>query len=118
MTALSEALLAAQRELPTALERNAEGYGYRYTTLDKLLMVARPILAKHGIVVSQYVRHGEWGSALFTRLMTDEEDVELGEVPLLYEPGKMQSLGSAITWLNQLAGAGSEWYAYLTVNDG
>lgn len=50
MSALAEALVAAQAELPCAISRDADGQigqrSYRYLTLDKLIAETRPISAK------------------------------------------------------------------------
>lgn len=54
MSALTEALVAAQAELPTAIGRDSQGQGYRYTSLDKLIEATRPILTKHGIAIMQF----------------------------------------------------------------
>ncbi len=98
---LAEALAAAQLELPTALERNAEGYGYRYTTLDALLAAVRPILNKHGLSVVQGVNTEDAKRELRTSLhYLTGEVLDCGAVPLAYDGGAkgMQSLGSAITY--------------------
>ena len=57
MSALAEALVAAQAELPCVLGKDADGQigtrAYRYLTLDKLIAATRPILQKHGIGILQ-----------------------------------------------------------------
>ncbi len=112
MSALAEALVAAQAELPTALKRDAQGDGYKYMTLDKLIEATRPILNAHGLVISQWVTTivGEDGGlrpALRTRIEVAQpstghiEDV----MPLYLTDKSMQGLGSAITYARRYAWA-------------
>src|SRR5437764_274334 len=58
VSALAEALVAAQAELPCALGKDADGQigqrSYRYLTLDKLIAETRPILTKHGLTIMQW----------------------------------------------------------------
>src|SRR5205085_6393012 len=68
MSALAEALVAAQAELPCALGKDADGQigqrSYRYLTLDKLIEATRPILTEHGLTITQWptaVARGEDG---------------------------------------------------------
>lgn len=53
MEKIFEQLWAAQREFPP-IERNAQGYGYKYTTLSKLKELVEPALEKHGLRLFQY----------------------------------------------------------------
>ena len=108
MSELTDALLAAQAELPTAIERDSQGYGYRYTSLDALIKATRPILTKHGITISQepcYVQvEGELRPALTTRL--ERGDERFGFTTPLYVADKtMQGFGAAITYARRYAWA-------------
>jgi len=104
---LTDALLAAQAELPTAIERDSQGYGYRYTSLDKLLSVVRPILTKHGIVLMQepqvmQTESGELRPTLMTILACgDEKHTFL--TPLYVTDKTSQGMGSAITYSRRYA---------------
>jgi hypothetical protein len=49
VSALAEALVAAQAELPIAIPRDAQGDGYRYLTLDKLIAAKEDTDAKDEI---------------------------------------------------------------------
>jgi len=106
---LAQALLDAQIELPVALERNAQGYGYRYTTLDKLLEVVRPVLNKHGLAVEQAIcftalPDGPPAPTLVTRLRHPESGETEGDTMLLPPlDGNMQHHGSAITYARRYA---------------
>src|SRR5438132_6208961 len=57
VSALAEALVAAQAELPCALGKDADGQigqrSYRYLTLDKLIAETRPILTQHDLIITQ-----------------------------------------------------------------
>ena len=46
-------LLKAQNEV-TNPAKNAKGYGYKYATLDTILTLVKPILAKHGLGIYQH----------------------------------------------------------------
>jgi hypothetical protein len=80
VSALAEALVAAQAELPCALGKDADGRigqrSYRYLTLDKLIEATRPVLTKHGLALIQapgFAERGEDGAMpiLATRLLHD-----------------------------------------------
>jgi hypothetical protein len=117
VSALAEALIAAQAELPTALKRDAanEGAGYRYMTLDALIAATRPILNKHGIVLLQMPTtieradpDGKVGlvPALRTILMHTDESIAIHDtMPLYLQDKDMQGLGAAITYARRYAWA-------------
>lgn len=108
MSALTDALVAAQEELPTALGRDSQGAGYRYTSLDKLIEATRPILSKHGIAITQepcYVTvNNELRPALVTR-MECGEDRSGFTTPLYVTDKTMQGFGAAITYARRYAWA-------------
>lgn len=112
MSALAEALVAAQAELPCALGRDADGQigqrSYRYLTLDKLIAETRPILTKHGLAVMQgpvYVERGEDGAmpALRTTLAHVSGEEATLTCPLYLTEKTMQGLGAAITYARRYA---------------
>ena len=49
---LADALSKAQGELEGS-KKDAKGYGYDYTKLETVIATAKPVLAKHGLSVSQ-----------------------------------------------------------------
>jgi hypothetical protein len=110
VSALAEALVAAQADLPTALKRDAQGDGYKYMTLDKLIEATRPILTKHGLTITQWptvIARGDDGLApgLITRIQ-HTSGVSYEECCPLYLTDKsMQGLGSAITYARRYAWA-------------
>jgi hypothetical protein len=112
VSALAEALVAAQAELPCAIGKDADGQiqnrTYRYLTLDKLIAETRPILQKHGLTIMQwpsYMPRGEEGAAPVLKTTLYHVSGEMiGEVMPLYLTEKtMQGLGSAITYARRYA---------------
>src|SRR5207249_3718382 len=108
MSALTEALVAAQAELPTAIGRDSQGYGYRYTSLDKLIAETRPILTKHGICIKQepsYVLVGETLRPVLVTRMECGEDRSGFSTPLYVTEQTSQGYGTAITYARRYAWA-------------
>jgi hypothetical protein len=112
MSALAEALVAAQAELPCALGKDADGQigqrSYRYLTLDKLIAETRPILTKHGLSLIQepsYIERGDEGAipALTTTLQHDSGESIIRTMPLYLSEKTMQGLGAAITYARRYA---------------
>ena len=112
MSALAEALVAAQAELPCALGKDADGQigqrSYRYLTLDKLIAETRPILQAHGLTITQhptFIARGEDGAlpALETRLIHVGGDCIEYVMPLYLSEKTMQGLGAAITYARRYA---------------
>jgi hypothetical protein len=126
VSALAEALVAAQDELATTIPRDAQGDGYKYTTLDKLIDATRPILTKHGLSITQWpttIPRGDDGMipGLATRITHQAADVQvlttatdqrarISEsieyvMPLYLTAKTMQGLGAAITYARRYAWA-------------
>ena len=110
MSALTEALVAAQAELPTAIGRDSQGQGYRYTSFDALDAATRPILTKHGIAIVQQPTYVQVGETLRPLLRTILRHIGgeylVFDTPLiLNEPKSMMSLGAAITHARRYAWA-------------
>jgi hypothetical protein len=111
VSALAEALVAAQAELPCTLGKDADGQigerGYRYLTLDKLIAETRPILTKHGLTIMQWPAAEQRGDAMVPMLITQIHHVG-GQVfqygtPLYLTEKTMQGLGAAITYARRYA---------------
>jgi ERF superfamily len=120
VSALAEALVAAQAELPCAIGKDADGQigtrSYRYLTLDKLIAETRPILQRHGLTIMQWPSYIERGDdvaipALTTVVMLAgaDDSKPLGwdsmswTMPLYLTDKTMQGLGSAITYARRYA---------------
>jgi hypothetical protein len=110
MSALAEALVAAQAELPTAIPRDSQGVGYRYTSLDALIAATRPILTKHGLTITQWpcTIAGDDGGlrpALSTEVAHTGGEAKTETMPLYLTDKTMQGLGAAITYARRYAWA-------------
>lgn len=112
MSALAEALVAAQAELPCAIGKDADGQiqnrTYRYLMLDKLIAETRPILQKHGLTIIQAPTTIERGDervpGLATTLLhSSGEEMECAAMPLYLTDKTMQGLGAAITYARRYA---------------
>jgi hypothetical protein len=112
MTALAEALVEAQAELPCALGKDSDGQiqsrTYRYLSLDKLIEQTRPILTRHGLAVVQWPSYIDRGTeaalpALTTELHHVSGEVRVVTMPLYLTDKTMQGLGAAITYARRYA---------------
>lgn len=96
-TTLQEAILQFQKECPT-LEKNSQGYGYKYASLPSVVEKILPILIKHGITVTQSVCRIDECLMMLTTLSKGNERVE-SAVPIVYGDKKgMQEIGAAISY--------------------
>lgn len=111
VSALAEALVAAQAELPCALGKDADGQigqrSYRYLTLDKLIEATKPILQAQGLSIIQYPTTMQREEALVPALLTQIMHSSGGEIhdvmPLYLSEKTMQGLGAAITYARRYA---------------
>ena len=105
---LAAALVAAHAEMenPTKDRANAH-HKYRYATLEALLEVAKPVLAKHKLTVVQMPGGTGDGPTLVTVLLHESGEFMRSEMPLtLLKPESVrgpQALGSAITYARRYA---------------
>lgn len=101
---LATALVTAQGELKD-ITKNKQGYGYMYATLESILAVTRPILAKNGLAVVQ--SHGNDANLITvtTRIIHKSgqwlEDTGGVDYQVLRNMNNAQSVGSAITYLRR-----------------
>jgi len=104
LSTIAEALANAQGECKD-IQKNKQGYGYKYATLESILSMLRPILAKHKLSVIQ--SHGIENNIITvtTRLMHASgewlEDTGGVEFQVLKGMNNAQSVGSAITYLRR-----------------
>jgi hypothetical protein len=99
---LSAALAAAQAELSDPIRAKTMAVPGRpsraYAGLDDLLQAVRPVLARHGIAVSQVIRpFGEGSWALETQLRHASGEVLTSHYPLDWKGGP-QDQGSRLTY--------------------
>lgn len=111
---LAEALAAAQGEF-SAPDRNREvvvktkaggEYRFRYSTLDCVMDMARPVLSKHGLSITQPPTVRESSVVVLTRLMHSSGQWQEEEIIVTPETLGPQEIGSAITYLKRYAYTG------------
>ena len=100
---IGPALVAAMAEIP-AIPKNAQAYGYKYATLDDILSVVKPVLAKHGLVLLQPLS----GDGLETIIMHESGQTvrNVVSLPQMSENKKMnaaQAVGATITYFRRYA---------------
>ncbi len=84
--------------------RGGGKYAFRYATLDKILDMARPVLAAEGLVLFQPISTNEKGGlVLVTRLLHRSGEWMETSIPLPAPGGDPQSFGSAVTYLRRYA---------------
>lgn len=104
--AWTTAFLAAQRELPDIPKtktakiptKNGGEYSYKYADLPDVLSIARPILNKHGLSVSQSVAGDPNSVAVTTRIYHEAGHVEEFGPLVLPSGGDARAAGSAVTY--------------------
>jgi len=104
---LLSGLMDVQREIPT-MPKNAKAYGYKYTDLDTITSVIKPILARHDISYMQSVGMNDQGqNILTTRIFNrDGEYIEDSTILPIIQGTKnnsAQTLGMAITYMRRYA---------------
>lgn len=103
---LSAAQVKMQKELRN-LELNAQGFNYKYASLDQLLEYARKICTKHGLSFVQNPIGTETTIGLETIYMHESGEFLMGylESPIGGMKGMnvYQSSGSAITYFRRYA---------------
>lgn len=109
---LNEALAAAQGEFPTIPRdrtvtvetRTGGSYRFSYAPLDTILNTCRPVLAKHGLAVTQLLEQPNGGRpSIRTELRHKEGGVIGASFPLPNIPENPQQLGSLLTYLRRYA---------------
>ena len=92
-------LVAALSEIPNPpMTQINPHFRSKFSSLKDCVNTIKPILSKHGIAVTQMVRHGEAGDRVVTRLVhRTGEFVEDGGVPLS-NTSDPQKMGSSMTY--------------------
>lgn len=97
--ALAKALAAAQKELKNAtLNKTNPHFKSKYADLAGIRDATAPILAKHGLSISQFTTMLDGGLVLSTRLLHESGQWMEGEYPLPLVLEKPQAMGSALTY--------------------
>ncbi len=93
------ALSRFQEDCP-AINKGAQGYGYKYADLPTIMQIIDPILRKHGLVLSQPM-DGRSVTTLLVHIETEQKlysSIEIPEGVMLKGMNQFQSDGSAITY--------------------
>lgn len=86
---------------PTANKVNP-AFKSRYATLDHILDHVRPILAKHGLALTQSVHSEEGRVGVQTRIVGAEGLLELGSITIATKPEtNAQQVGGILTYLRR-----------------
>ena len=101
MKELATALVAVQAKLHN-LSKDAEGYGYKYLTLPKLIDETRTVLAEHGLAIVQPMAEVGGQPAVKTILIHTSGDMIEGIYPItavtMKQCNDAQQMGAAITY--------------------
>lgn len=101
---LSKALAAAQGELRNApLDKSNSHFGQRYASLGSITETVRPILAKHGLAVTQLAGTPEPGKVSVSTLLLHASGEYIRETMVVPAAGNIQQAGSAITYMRRYA---------------
>lgn len=101
---LSAALVAAQAEMPKVRkEADNPFFKSKYADLASIVSTASPILAKHGLAVSQFVAHDEDRNTMMTYLLHSSGQHIAHEMLLMLPKDDPQGQGSAITYARRYA---------------
>lgn len=109
---IAAAQLEVQKEIKD-ISKDSTGYGYKYTSFDKLVQYLRPLLAKHGISFVQMPLGGSPGhddgkgtvglQTLYMHAESGEWITNAIKSPVAESKGMntYQSIGSAITYFRR-----------------
>lgn len=101
---LAKALAAAQGELRNApLDKQNSHFGQRYASLGSITDTVRPILAQHGLAVTQLAGTPEQGKVSVSTLLIHSSGEYIRETMLVPVAGNIQQAGSAITYMRRYA---------------
>lgn len=94
-------LLEAQNELSNPA-KNAKGYGYKYATLDTILTLVKPILAKHGLGIYQHPVGEIKDDCITIKTVlfhkSGQHIAEQSAVPIKFNSNPIQDYGSSLTY--------------------
>jgi hypothetical protein len=101
---LSKALVGAQGEF-TAVPRGSENpfFHSSYADLATVVQAASPVLAKHGLAVSQFPSREDGAPVLVTYLLHESGQYISHSMPLTPTKSDPQAVGSAITYARRYA---------------
>ena len=97
MENLIKALLTAQSGLHN-LSKNAQGYGYEYLTLDKLITETRDILTENDLVIVQTIDSGDLVTTMYHKSGEKLESKYTLQEVAVGKANAAQQYGAAITY--------------------
>jgi hypothetical protein len=105
---LAQALVKAQMDMPTIpMDGNNPYFKSKYATLGNVISETRPVLAKHGLAITQMVISDEEGIAMGVKTVLVHESgqwIESGaKVRLGFEKNAPQEAGAIISYLRRYA---------------
>jgi hypothetical protein len=99
---LAGALLAFQGEVSKVGKDSVNShFSNSYASLEKIMEVIRPVLQKHGLVLSQILDNAHGHAALRTIIMHPESDQALEGVCPFPTGLNAQQMGSAVTYFRR-----------------
>lgn len=112
---LTDALVAAQAEMPAVPKTAKANYG-NYATLDSLIALTRPVLNRHGLAITQlpgWIHVADNPAPTLRTILIHGSSGDSMESEMLLILGKtdMQNLGSAMTYAKRYA-----WSAVLGIS--
>jgi hypothetical protein len=107
LASIASALSKAQSEMEAA-KKGEEGYGYNYADLATVIAAAKPILAKHGLAVTQLVGQTVNNSVNVTTILTHDSGEFIqsdASLPLIDMKGcnAAQNAGASLSYLRRYA---------------
>lgn len=104
MEQLAKALSAAQAEFGTVPQSGMNPFHKsKYSTIEDYVNAAKPVLAKHGLSISQAPNLLECQFVLTTILMHESGEHIVSNQPIFAAKQDAQSMGSAITYARRYA---------------
>lgn len=97
---LAKAISALQGEVHD-VEKDAKGNFSGYATLGAVLSVVRPLLAKHGLALTQFPTTIDGKPGLTTTVMHISGQYQSADAVFLVDKSTMQGLGSAVSYMRR-----------------
>lgn len=103
---LASALVAAQKDMP-AVDKDSTNphFRNRFTSLDHLIAVTKPVLTKHGLAILQFPDETNGIPSLTTKLLHVSGECIEATLPLVLAKSDMQGVGAALTYARRYAWA-------------
>ncbi len=94
-------LILAQADLVNP-KKDTQGYGYRYSSLDQILAVIKPVLAEHDLGLFQHVVGGIENDCITIKTVlihkSGQHLIEQAQVPVTFKSNPIQDYGAALTY--------------------